>query len=208
MRKKKISILASSIFHGHCVSYQFFPCLLALNAPFNICSVMNNKIPWSISPLKGEVLSFLSTGCWKDIAGGRGCPAVSTKGQGWEVWVWGHLVEQWTQNAVPLWPCSFTSLPQPSPPGSQSPTQPTRLKASCLHLHWVSHYKPTALLLISCHPACTPEGCLLLPGTPHQLQTGQNRKLLCYLVGWNIPSPARRPRPLPSCPSFHTLPQP
>lgn len=58
----------------------------------------------------GTMLSFLSTGCGRSTAGETGCPAISTKGRRQVVWVRGHLLgtsQPWTQNAVPLQPCSL-----------------------------------------------------------------------------------------------------
>lgn len=38
------------------------------------------------------MLSFLSKGCWRDIAGEGGSPAISVPDEA-QLWVWGHSVE-------------------------------------------------------------------------------------------------------------------
>lgn len=151
------------------------------------------------------VLSFLSAGCCRDTAGGRGCPAVFTKNQGWEVWVWGHLVEHWPNHGPRMQTSQAVTFH--SPPNLQSPVSPHALNTSCLHMHWDSHYKPTtpaADLLPHClHSRRLPTASQQLPTSSRLAQ--QKTPLLSSEL--TIPSPARRPEPLPSCSSLGNLPQ-
>lgn len=110
--KKENQCLASSTSHSLCVLLSIHCLRPECSLQYMLCDKQQNCFKLFSYKVR-TVLRFLSAGCWRDMAGGRGWPTVFTKNQGWEVWVWGHLValpQPWAQNAAALWPCRLPRL--------------------------------------------------------------------------------------------------
>lgn len=111
-------------------------------------------------------LNFLTTGCWRDTARGRGSPCNSTKSQGSTLWLC-HLVEH-----CPSHECRIQSLDNlAASSGDNIFAAVCTWKRESHSAYMVSRSSaytctgtpttnPHSQLLISCHPACTPQGRL------------------------------------------------
>lgn len=140
------------------------------------------------------MLSFLSRGQWRDTTGGRGflkfpeivecghgcCVGVRKSSKTWpshwprtQSLLWPHslalvttlLKFPWHQKPEPLPPVCTTSCPEGHTPSSHSFCQSPFSRPPHSILPPNSPCTPHQQLVLTCSPAYTPEGCLLLPSS-------------------------------------------
>ena len=168
--------------HNQCISSQF-PASQRPSAPFNTGSGMNKEISLSISPLR-MMLNFLNTGCWVDTAEGGCCPAVPTTGRGgrhrcqvsWSSTGMGH--GPWGQSL-----CNLVRLAGDQLSAAFRTCRPESHSAHTLSRPRFARELPLQALTptaVSCHPACTPERCLLLASNS-QPRSKLDRQETCFL---------------------------
>lgn len=142
------------------------------------------------------MLSLLSKRFWRDTAGGRGWPAVSTEGGGGR---YGGIVIAEHQPSHGCWMQSLCNC---------AALQTCTLEPHCAPILWRphlylsgdSHYKSTtttAELL----PACVPS--YYLAATPRTQLPAPD----CHPMGWTTPSPAGRSEAFQVYPFLGILPQ-
>ena len=130
------------------------------------------------------MLNFLSTGCWADTAEGGCCPAVPTTGRGgrhrcqvsWSSTGMGH--GPWGQSL-----CNLVRLAGDQLSAAFRTCRPESHSAHTLSRPRFARELPLQALTptaVSCHPACTPERCLLLASNS-QPRSKLDRQETCFL---------------------------